>query len=154
MQRVSHTTSIRVNAPPEEALPLFTAKGEELWVAGWKPKYIYPESGETEVGLIWTTAINDTTRAIWVTVEYDSEKGTASYVKWTPDKHVTRIDVRCDPAEHDKTIATVTYTLTALGEAGYSDIEALTEDHYEARIASWERAINHYLEFDELLMHE
>lgn len=152
MKHISRTAKIQVNASPEKALPLFTAKGEELWVTGWKPTYVYPESGEPELNSVWTTRIDNTTTAVWVTVDYDPQNGSASYVKWTPDRHVTRVDIQCDPGDNGSTITTVTYTLTALGEAGYSDIGSLTKEHFGDWIASWEDAINHYLEHDELLL--
>jgi hypothetical protein len=152
MKHISRTAKIQVNASPEKALPLFTAKGEELWVTGWKPTYVYPESGEPELNAVWTTKIDATTTAVWVTVDYDPQNGSASYVKWTPDRHVTRVDIQCDPDGEGRSITTVTYTRTALSEAGSSELIALTKDQYDARIASWERAINHYLEHNELLL--
>ena len=144
MQYVSRSTTIELNATPDAALLLFTAAGEREWVPGWDPIYIYPETGEPGTGMIWKTEAHDQ-EAIWVTINHDTEQHTAAYVKWTPEKHVTRIDVQCDPAPDGKTVARVTYTLTALSEQGGADIEKLTEDHYNEWIASWEKAINHYL---------
>lgn len=150
MQHISRSTTIQVKAPVDEALPLFTAVGECLWVPGWNPTYIYPESGEAETGMIWKTD-TDGKDAIWVTVNYDTVQHLASYVKWTPEKHVTRIDIDCNSTEDGNTQAQVTYTLTALAEEGHADIEKLTEKYYQEWIASWEVAINHYLDLGEIL---
>lgn len=145
MQHISRTASLTVNATPDVTLPLFTAKGECLWIADWKPTYIYPESGDTETGMIWKTSHHGEADTIWVTVNYDAENHLASYIRWTAEKLVTRIDIKCDPDRADKTRVHVTYTLTAIAEAGHATIDALTEAHYTHMIASWEEDINHYL---------
>ena len=94
MQPVSHSTTIKVNANPDETLPLFTAAGECLWVKGWNPTYIYPETGEPKEGMIWKTT-HANVDEIWVTVNYDVTQHTATYLKWSPAKTVTRIDIQC-----------------------------------------------------------
>ena len=153
MQHISHTTTIQLNAPPSEIVPLFTAKGECLWIVGWSPEYIYPASGDPQTGMIWKTKNHDQTDAIWVTANYDTVQNAVTYIKYTPDMHITRIDIQCDPVEDAQTLAQITYTLTALGEAGQADIIKFTEDHYTHWIASWEKALNYYLEYGEALPH-
>lgn len=153
MQHVSHTTTIRLNAPPTEIVPLFTAKGECLWVAGWTPEYIYPKSGEPETGMIWKTSNNDHSDAIWITVNYDTVQNAVTYIKCTPEKHITRIDIQCDPVNDTQTLAQITYTMTALSDKGHVDIGEFTEAYYNQWITSWESALNHYLGFGEALQH-
>ncbi len=46
---------ITVDRPAAAAFPLFTPKGEEAWVPGWKPEYIRPETGETCEEMLFTT---------------------------------------------------------------------------------------------------
>jgi len=155
MQHISQTTSIVVNATPDETLPLFTAVGETLWIAGWNPTYVYPESGEPSTGMIWTTANHDQTDSVWVTVNYDTTTQTASYIKWTPNKHVTRVDIQCQLAPNNKTSVQVTYTLTALNEHGYEDIRKMSNKaEFDGWIKSWENEINHYLEHGTILQAE
>jgi hypothetical protein len=149
MQQVSHSTTIEVNTTPDEALPLFTAVGERLWIKEWDPAYIYPESGEPMQGMIWKTTNAAGIDEIWVTVTYDVEQHAACYVKWSPEKHVTRIDVDCDAIDDDRTRVQVTYTITALSEEGLAQLKHFTKAHYERMIKPWQGAVNHYLETGE-----
>ncbi len=151
MNHISHRTSITVNAPIDETLPLFTAKGECLWIADWKPIYVYPASGEPMTGMIWKTLSHDEnpTDDIWITTNYDTQQHTASYVKVTPNTLVTHVDIDCTAIDNTKTQVQITYTLTALSPLGQPHIKKLTKPHYDAWIQSWEKAVNHYLQHGE-----
>jgi hypothetical protein len=149
MQPVSHSTTIQVNATPDETLPLFTAAGERLWIKEWQPTYIYPEDGEPKQGMIWKTTNDANIEEIWVTVNYDVVQHTATYVKWSPENNVTRIDVQCSPIDGGQTEVQVTYTITPLSEKGVHGLKSFTKAHYEHWIKAWEKAINHYLQHGE-----
>lgn len=153
MEHISHTTTIILDALPHDIVPLFTASGECLWIADWNPEYIYPLSGDPQTGMIWKTVNNDQSEAIWVTVNYDTVQNAVTYLKFTPEQHVTRIDIQCDPANDSQTLAQITYTMTALSDNGHTDINKFTEAYYTQWIASWEIALNHYLKFGEALQH-
>ena len=131
-------------------MPLLTANGECLWIAGWNPTYIYPESGRPEAGLVWTT-LHHGIAEIWVTVNYDPVQRTATHLKCAPERHVTCIDVQCDPLAAVRTTARVTYTITALSEEGQAEISKFTEAYYQEMLGWWEKAINHYVETGEAL---
>ena len=45
---VSHTGTLRVDAPPEHAFQLFTAPGERLWVDGWDPEVLSGGDGRSK----------------------------------------------------------------------------------------------------------
>jgi len=149
MQQVSHSTTIHVNATPDETLPLFTAAGERLWIKEWDPTYIYPESGEPQQGMIWKTTNHANIDEIWVTVTYDMARHIATYVKWSPESNVTRIDIRCRPIDDARTQVQVTYTVTALSEEGVAGLKSFTKEHYNQWILTWEKAIEHYLQHGE-----
>lgn len=149
MQQVSHSTTIRVNATPDETLPLFTAAGERLWIKEWKPTYIYPKSGEPQQGMVWKTTSEANIDEIWVTVTYNVEQHTATYVKWSPENNVTRIDIQCSPIDDAHTRVQITYTVTALNNKARTGLQAFTKAHYDHWIMSWEKAINHYLQHGE-----
>ena len=55
MTTITRSGLVEVALPPEQALELFTAKGETLWVPGWAPLYIEPPSGEPVEGGLWLT---------------------------------------------------------------------------------------------------
>lgn len=152
MNRISHSKTITLNAVPDDVFPLFTAIGEHYWVEGWNPIYVYPESGEAAVGTIFKTQHTSSTlqshnppESIWVTVEYDPERHVAIYISVTPEVAVVRVDIQCQLSKHNQTRATVTYTLTALGELGRASIAGMTTDRYQSMMADWERAINYYV---------
>ena len=143
---ISRTATITLNDSPEVILPLFTAYGETLWITGWNPEYVYPEDGEAKTNSVWKTRHDkDDPETIWVTINYDTEAHSVTYVNVTPDKQVTRIDIQCDAADDGKTAAQITYTITALGEKGLNYIKQLTQDHYDHWMLSWEKGINFYL---------
>lgn len=151
MKHISRTMAIQLNAPPDQTLPLFTAVGECLWIPDWEPTYIYPESGEPQTGMIWKTSQYSNVDSIWITAEYDTVACHATYIRFTPERHVARIDVQCDSIDGAKTIAEVTYSVTAIHADGHEDIEMLTEARFREMIGWWEKAINHYLESGEML---
>lgn len=150
MKRLSHTSAIQVNAPQEVVLPLLTADGECLWIPGWNPTYIYPESGQPENGMVWTT-MREGLSEIWVTVNYDPVQQKATHLKFAPQKHVTSINVRCVPLATSKTTVHITYSMTALSEAGQAAMSKFTEVYYRDMLVWWEKALNHYVEFGETL---
>jgi hypothetical protein len=149
MQQVSHSTTIRVNATPDETLPLFTAAGERLWIKEWNPTYIYPETGETKRGMIWKTTNATNIDEIWVTVNYDVTHHTATHVKWSPEKNVTQIEIQCSSIDDTHTLVQVTYTITALSDEGLHSLKHFTKEHFDSYIKTWEEAVSHYLQHGE-----
>ena len=143
---ISRTATITLNDLPDKILPLFTAYGETLWVNGWNPEYVYPEDGEAKTGSVWKTQHDkNDPETVWVTINYDTETQSVTYVNVIPNKQVTRIDIQCDTLEDRKTSAEITYTITALGEKGTDYIKQLTQEHYDQWMHSWEKGINYYL---------
>ena len=154
-KHISRTTTIQLNALPDEVLPLFTAPGEILWVPGWNPEYVYPEDGAPKTGSIWRTQHEEhDPETVWVTINYDTEAHAVTYVAVTPNHRVTRIDIQCDTVDNDKTSAQITYTITALGEPGIEYIQQMTQAHYDHWILSWEQAINGYLAHNQATPHQ
>ena len=147
---VSRSATITLYDSPDKILPLFTAYGETLWITGWNPEYVYPEDGEAKTGAVWKTQhhSNDP-ETVWVTINYDTETHSVTYVNVTPNKQVTRIDIQCDALDDTKTSAQITYTITALGKKGTEYIKKLTQEHYDHWMNSWEQAVNHYLQHGE-----
>ncbi|MCP5100644.1 MAG: hypothetical protein GY943_34275 [Chloroflexi bacterium] len=148
---VSRTATITLNDSPDKILPLFTAYGETLWITGWNPEYVYPEDGEAKTGSVWKTQHDkNAPETVWVTINYDTETHSVTYVNITPNKQVSRIDIQCDALDESKTSAQITYTITALGEKGTDYIKQLTQAHYDHWMQhSWKKAINHYLQIGE-----
>lgn len=145
-KRVVRSGVIELPAPPSQVFPLFTPRGEKLWVDGWDPEAVYPESGTTEEGMVFKTRHPDGSLSVWTMTEHDSENLRVAYVRVTPGSDVCVVTVRCEPDAAGGTRAHVTYTLTVLGERGRAYLaEDFSEKHYQERMQSWEEAITRYL---------
>jgi hypothetical protein len=145
-KRVVRSGVIGLPAPPNQVFPLFTPTGEKLWVDGWDPEAVYPESGATEEGMVFKTGRPDGSHSVWAMTEHDPENLRVAYVRVTPGSDVCVVAVRCEPGPEGGTHAHVTYTLTALGERGREYLaEDFSEEHYQKRMETWEEAITSYL---------
>ena len=71
--------------------------------------------------------------------------GHVHYLHVTPGSDVTEIDIRLRPDGKDRTIATVRYTWTALGEPGLALVRSKTPESYRRFMQEWERELNHFL---------
>ena len=144
-QQIMRAQTIHLPAGPDRVFPLFSPLGEKHWEPDWNPQMLYPASGAAQVGAVFTTQHADEPAKIWTIIGYDRAQTTISYLNVAPMSHLTRIDIACAPAAPQATSASVTYTLTALTPHGSAYLDRFTEAHYQAYIASWERAITYYL---------
>lgn len=135
----SHTIHIR--APAGQCQRLFTPAGEELWVDGWRPTYLHPADGRTERGMVFTTGSGEDF-TVWSLADFDTDRHYARYVRVTPSSRSGFVEVRCTPAGEAATVVEVTYSLTALTEAGASALEAFGGDAYVAMIEGWKASID------------
>lgn len=152
-QHITRTHTIHLPAVPEQVFPLFSPLGEKHWAQDWNPEMLHPSSGVAELGTVFTTQHANQLAKTWTIVAYAQEQAQISYVNVLPDSHLSRIDVRCEPAGARTTVARITYTLTALTERGNHYLAEFTEEHYQSYISSWETAITHYLLHGQMLSH-
>jgi hypothetical protein len=127
---------ITVDLPVDQAFTLFTPKGEEMWVPGWRPEYLSPASGETVEEMLFRTGSADET-TIWTCLKYEPELRHARYLRVTPASRVAIVDVRCRPDGPDRSVARVSYAFVALTEAGAQFIAAVTAESFAASIDEW-----------------
>ena len=145
-KRVVRSEVIGLPAPPDRIFSLFTPAGEKLWVDGWYPEMVYPESGATEEGMVFTTRRPDGAESVWTITEYDERNLRVAYVRVTPGSDVCTVAVRCEPGPKGATRARVIYTLTALTGRGSGYLaDDFSEEHHRKRMATWEEAITRYL---------
>jgi len=71
--------------------------------------------------------------------------GHVQYLHVTPGSDVTEIDILLRADGKDRTVATVRYTWTALGEHGRALVPSKTPESYRRFMQGWERELNHYL---------
>jgi hypothetical protein len=142
---ITRSAQIRLAAAPNVTFPLFEPLGERAWVEGWDPQPLFPASGEAMEGAVFLTQHPGEPATIWSIVVYDPEQHCVAYLRVTPNNRIGRVEVSCTPEGDAATLATVTYTFTALTEAGNVYLAHFTAEHYADYIASWETDINAYL---------
>ncbi|GIJ50739.1 hypothetical protein Val02_76250 [Virgisporangium aliadipatigenens] len=119
---------------PERAFPLFTARGEESWVPGWKPRFPTPTDDDTAPGTVFVTA-HDTT---WIVLDRLAGEH-ISYARVRPGHSAGTVSVALAPTTGGCTVE-VTYAITALGDEGWADWTAIAGD-YAGYLRSWQEAI-------------
>lgn len=134
--RQDYSHEITVDLPVSKAFPMFTPKGEEAWVPGWKPTYIWPETGETCEEMIFTTGEGDE-KTFWICLKWQPDQWHVRYHRLTPGSRVAFVDVRCHPAGQDRTRVRVTYQIQALSDHGRSYLEDLSESAFVKMIDGW-----------------
>jgi hypothetical protein len=127
---------ITVDLPADRAFPLFTPKGEEAWVPGWRPEYLSPRSGETVEEMLFRTGSGDET-TIWTCLKHEPDLAHARYLRVTPASRVAIVDVRCRPDGLARSIVRVSYAFAALTEAGAQSIAAMTPESFAVSIDEW-----------------
>ncbi|QND64130.1 SRPBCC family protein [Mesorhizobium loti] len=136
--------SIVLSAPIDRVFPLFTPIGETLWVDGWEPEFLHPQSGETQQGMVFRTVHGDET-TLWACADWDPDGHRVRYVRVTPDSRFGFVEVACRKAIDGGTEATIAYTFTALNAAGRSYLSGLTQDAFAHMIEAWKVRIDAWL---------
>lgn len=132
--RSSHR--IRVAAPADTAFMFFTPAGEELWVAGWKPRYVFPADGSTCAGMVFTTGA-DAQYTIWQLADFDRKARRSRYLRTTPALRTGFVEVLCMPVDDHHTEVRVEYDLTALSPEGEASLDAYRGAAFTAMIDEW-----------------
>jgi hypothetical protein len=139
----SHT--ITIDAPIERCFLFFTPAGEELWVDGWQPQYLWPSDGRTEAGMVFTTGAGEehfTTDAgeehtIWTMVDFDRTAWRSRYARVTPGSRTGLVEVRCRALDAQRSEVNVSYALTALSPSGATALQAFEGDAFTRMIDGW-----------------
>ncbi|MBO2450417.1 hypothetical protein J4573_25165 [Actinomadura barringtoniae] len=130
--RVQLTGHVNVPQPATDSLQLFTPRGEERWVPGWKPRFPEPAPDDTAPGTVFeTTGHGETTT--WVVIDRTPDR--VSYARVTPGSRAGTVTVQA----RDTTVE-VTYDLTALSAAAEPALEEFAAG-YGDFLKGWEAAI-------------
>ena len=141
LPHVERTHTIRVDAPPGRAFPLFEPVGETLWAAGSRPEFLHPADGEAREGAVFLTRAAGEPATVWMIALHRPEEHHVAYARITPGIRAVRVDVRCRPDGPDATLAAVTYEYTALSEEPDPYLDGLDEERYREGIEAWGGAI-------------
>jgi hypothetical protein len=138
---------IRVARPPAEAFRLFTARGEQDWVPGWRPHFPAPAPDDTEPGTVFETSANGHGQpTIWVVTDRRPGRRIC-YTRVTPGDRAGTVTIDLSPAgQHgEASEVEVTYQLTALSEWAGDQLREFA-DGYPAYLRSWQDAISSWLQ--------
>ncbi|MGP3919769.1 SRPBCC family protein [Nonomuraea sp. 10N515B] len=136
------TDRLAVALPPEEAFMLFTPRGEEQWVAGWRPRFPVKTSDDSVPGTVFETGAHGE-RTIWVVVEREPGRR-VSYARVTPGSRAGTVTVEVDADGQGGSTVQVTYGLTALTPEGQGPLREFAE-RYPDFLQSWEEEIARHL---------
>lgn len=127
---------IVIDRSPQHALPLFTPKGEEAWVPGWRPDYIAPEDGATCEEMLFRTG-DGPEETFWTCMRFSPEDGHARYLRITPASRIAFVDVKCIGDDGGKTRVRVAYETYPLGDAGKEYLSRTGPADFAAMIEEW-----------------
>lgn len=123
---------------------------EARWCEGWDPIVVYSESGLAEPDCVFVTPDGES-EATWFVTVYDPAQGVVEMVKHTPGVTFVKLRISLDPVTVKTTQASISYSYTALSQAGDQVLEAFTEESYKTMMQAWEAAMNHYLKTGDML---
>lgn len=128
---------LTVALPPEKAFPLFTARGEQLWVPGWSPQFTARTDDDTAIGTVWRTSA-DGRETTWIVVE-SNPPVSAAYARVTPGHSATTVRVRLEPSGEGSRVR-VRYDITSLDESADPLLEQFAAE-YDEMLREWHRLI-------------
>ena len=137
---IARTGSFELDMTPEEALPLFTAPGEKLWISIWDPVVLNGDGYEK--GTVFVTNNHGHT-TYWLVTDYDTKAKHAQYVRVTPEANTGTVDVSITANGRSGATINVAYQLTGLSPAGNSELEkSFGESNYAEMMEEWRTMIN------------
>jgi hypothetical protein len=131
-----------VDAPFEQAAPLFGANEERKWSEGWDPQFLYPAPARDQPGMVFRVEHPDRS-SIWINTAFDLAAGHIQYAYVLSDAMSTLIDIRLTRVGAEKTRVTVVYERTALTPDADEHVEHFTKSDENAG-QKWSDAINGY----------
>jgi hypothetical protein len=137
VNRFRDTVTISVPLPAEEAMQLFTARGERSWVEGWDPQFPAGESSDEGEGTVFVTAA-DGRSTYWVVAARSTRS--VRYARTTPGFFAGTVEVRERRSDGRSTLMDVTYDLSALTSEGAAELNDFAAG-FETEITAWEAAI-------------
>jgi hypothetical protein len=145
-KRVARNYVQIIQAPPTVVHSLICPVKEAEWLDGWDYRLIFSDSGLAEKGCVFTSKSAGEKDTIWLITKREDATCETDFARITPDSRVTEVTVRIEDGGEQTSRVHITYTITALTEAGNQFIEKFTENNFVNDMKFWEATMNHYLE--------
>ncbi len=134
----SQSRSFHLDGPRARVMPLFTARGERAWAAGWDPIML---SGAERRGSAFQTVKHEARTTTWIVLDYRPAAGRVSYARLAHGSNIGLVDVVCTEPPAGGTDVSVTYTLTALDAQAQAFVQHfLSPEVYGRMIENWRAA--------------
>ena len=148
---VVRSARFELNGAADQVFPLLCPVREGDWVPGWQSTVIHSRSGYAEKGCVFTSRHAGEPDTIWLITEHDPELGLVRFTRTTPGLKLADLVIRVYKESGGTCELEVSYTWTALSEAGNRALAGLSREKYQAEMDFWQAAINHYLKTGQLL---
>jgi len=142
--RVSHSYTQHLDAPPPAVFELLCPVRETEWVNDWRPKLVLSESGFAEPDCIFITP-GIPEEAMWLMTKYDRQAFELEIIKVIPGVVIGRITVSLTADGDAACSADITYAYTSISDHGDRALEEFTEAHFQSFMVTWEKELNHFL---------
>lgn len=140
--RVTLRDALELPLERRAAFRLFTARGEELWVPGWAPRFPVETADDLEVGTVWLTTDEHGRATTWIVLDCDPVSR-VRYARVAEAWTAGTVTVALDDAP-DGCRVTVDYDLTAIEPDAAAEL-ARFADAYPEYLDSWRQAIVDHL---------
>jgi hypothetical protein len=147
--RVTHTYTQRLVAPPAGVFPLFCPVREADWIDGWNPPLVLSVSGLAEPDCVFVTDARPYD-AIWYVTRHEPGRGFVEMIKVTPEVTACKLTIQVRAAAGGSE-ADVTYSHTSLGPQGDVFLATFTAEYYVQFMREWEERMNYYLKHGKAL---
>ena len=131
-----------VNAPLEQAAPLFGANEERKWAHDWNPQFLHPQPAHDQPGMVFQITHGQHT-ATWVNTALDLAAGHIQYTYVLADAMATLIDIHLTRDGAQRTAVDVVYERTALTPEANDHVKHF-QGGDERAAKEWQDAINAY----------
>jgi len=150
-KRISRSYRQTINATPDQVFPLICPVREAEWLEDWDFKMIYSQTGLAEEGAVFSTSYAGEEDTIWIITKHDPIKHEVVFVRVTPASRASILTVGIKEKDERSSYVDITYTYTAITDAGNTFIDNYTEEFFQRNMKHWEKSMNFFLETGNLL---
>ncbi len=136
----------------DQVFPLLCPVREADWLDGWEYKMIHSKSGLIEQDCVFSTPHHGKFETIWQVTQYDKEHYHIEFVRLTPKENIVKINIKLKEIDTKTTQADISYQYTALNPEQNEFIKNELEQSFKQSMNWWEKAINHYLATNKMLL--